>query len=150
MQETKGHAHLGRTQPFFWRSEQARRPCFIILPEEWGLASLRTSPIFPRLVILSLMFIPRKVSRPNDVTRRLSATRPEFFQESTILQEDLKGKGKTIDTSCAASEELAALVHLALSKHGIWVNPDLISPDDGCTYNTQTVQHPFPELIVVR
>lgn len=84
------------------------------------------------------MFIPRKVSRPNDVTRRLAATRPEFVQESVILQEDVKGKAKTIDTSCAASEELAALVHLALSRHSIWVNPELISSDDGCAYNAQT------------
>ena len=96
------------------------------------------------------MFIPRKVSRPNDVTRRLAATRPEFVQESTILQEDLKGKGKTIEAPCAASEELAALVHLALSKHSIWVNPELISSDNGCTYNAQPSQHPSLELIAVR
>ena len=92
------------------------------------------APFLPRLVILPLMFIPRKVSRPNDVTRRLAATRPEFVQQSTLLQEDLKGKGKPTDVPPAASEELAALVHLSLSKHGIWVNPDLISPNDGCTY----------------
>jgi hypothetical protein len=79
------------------------------------------------------MFIPRKVSRPNDVTRRLAATRPELIQESLILQEDLKGKGKTSDETSAASEELAALVHLALSKHSVWANPDLISSEDGCT-----------------
>ena len=84
------------------------------------------------------MFIPRKVSRPNDVTRRLAATRPEFVQESTILQEDLKGKGKSTDGPSAASEELAGLVHLALSKHSVWIDPSLISSDDGCTYNAQT------------
>lgn len=67
------------------------------------------------------------------MTRRLGATRPEFVQESNILQEDLKGKGKTTDASSAASEELAALVHLALSKHSVWENPDLISSGDGCT-----------------
>lgn len=83
------------------------------------------------------MFIPRKVSRPNDVTRRLAATLPEFVQQSTILQEDLKGKGKSTDGPPAASEELAGLVHLALSKHSIWLNPALISSDDGCTYNAQ-------------
>ena len=92
----------------------------------------------PRLVILPLMFIPRKVSRPNDVTRRLAATRPEFVQQSVLLQEDIKGKGKPTDTSSAASEELAALVHLALSKHSVWINPDLTSSDDGCTCGAQT------------
>ena len=81
------------------------------------------------------MFIPRKVSRPNDVTRRLAATRPEFVQESAVLQEDLKDKGKTTTGSSAASEELAALVHLALSKHRVWVNPGLISSDNGCECN---------------
>ena len=96
------------------------------------------------------MFIPRKVSRPNDVTRRLAATRPEFVQQSTLLQEDLKGKGRPTDALPAASEELAALVHLSLSKHGIWVNPDLISPDDGCTYETQTVKCSHLGLIAVR
>jgi len=96
------------------------------------------------------MFIPRKVSRPNDVTRRLAATRPEFIQQSTLLQEDLKGKGKPTDVPPAASEELAALVHLSLSKHGIWVNPDLISPNDGCTYEARTVQLSHLGLIVVR
>ena len=85
------------------------------------------------------MFIPRKVARPNDVTRRLAATGPEFLQQSNILQEDLKGKGKPTDALSAASEELAALVHLALSKHSVWVNPDLTSSNDGCTYETQTV-----------
>ena len=80
------------------------------------------------------MFIPRKVSRPNDVTRRLAATHPDFVQQSILLQEDLKDKGKPTDTLSAASEELAALVHLALSKHSVWINPDLISSDDGCTY----------------
>lgn len=139
MQKTSGEAYLGRAQPFFWRSEWAKHPCFILL-QGWGLTSLRTSPIIPRLVILPLMFIPRKVSRPNDVTRRLAATRPEFVQESTILQEDLKGKGKAIGASSAASEELAALVHLALSKHSIWLNPELISSDDGCTY-MYTIAH---------
>jgi hypothetical protein len=91
------------------------------------------APFLPRLVIIPLMFIPRKVSRPNDVTRRLASTRPEFVQQSAVLQEDLKGKGKATDASSAASEELAALVHLALSKHRVWVNPELISSDDGCT-----------------
>jgi hypothetical protein len=86
------------------------------------------------------MFIPRKVSRPNDVTKRLAATRPEFVQEFAVLQENLKGKGKAVDASPAASEELAALVHLALSDHSIWVNPDLmISSDEGCTYNGQAL-----------
>ena len=84
------------------------------------------------------------------MTRRLAATSPEFIQESSILQEDLKGKGKTTGASCAASEELAALVHLALSKHNIWVNPDLISSDDGCAYDVQTVQYLYLELIAVR
>lgn len=96
------------------------------------------------------MFIPRKVSRPNDVTRRLAATRPEFIQQSTLLQEDIKGKGKLTDASSAASEELAALVHLALSKHSVWVNPDLTSSDDGCTYETLTVQRSSSGLIAVR
>ena len=96
------------------------------------------------------MFIPRKVSRPNDVTRRLPATRPEFVQQSTILQEDLKGKGKATDPSSAASEELAALVHLALSKYSVWVNPELISYDDGCTYNSQTSQYSSLGLTTVR
>ena len=84
------------------------------------------------------MFIPRKVSRPNDVTRRVPVTRPEFVQQSTILQDDLKGKGKATDVSLAASEELAALAHLALSKHSVWVNPELISSDDGCTYKGES------------
>jgi len=83
------------------------------------------------------MFIPRKVSRPNDLTRRVAVTRPEFVQQSAILQEDLKSKGKPTDAFSAASEELAALVHLALSKHRVWVSPELISSDDGCTYNAQ-------------
>jgi len=97
------------------------------------------------------MFIPRKVARPNDVTRRLAATGPEFLQQSSILQEDLKGKGKPTDAPSAASEELAALVHLALSKHSVWVNPSLISSDDGCTYETQTVRRPSSSgLIPVR
>ena len=95
------------------------------------------------------MFIPRKVSRPNDVTRRLTATRPEFVQESAVLQEDLNGKGKTVDVSSAASEELAALVHLGLSKYSVWVNPDLTSSDDGCTYIWQVYQYPSLELIEV-
>ncbi|KAF9651930.1 hypothetical protein BDM02DRAFT_3110066 [Thelephora ganbajun] len=77
------------------------------------------------------MFIPRKVSRPNDVTRRLAATRPEFIQESTILQADLRSKGNPTDALPAASEELAALVHLAISKHSVWVNPELVSSDGG-------------------
>lgn len=72
------------------------------------------------------------------MTRRLVATSPEFTQQSTILQGDLKGKGKPTDGPPAASEELAGLVHLALSKHSVWVNPTLISSDDGCTYNAQT------------
>ena len=67
------------------------------------------------------------------MTRRLAATRPEFVQQSALLQEDIKGKGKLTDGPSAASEELAALVHLALSKHSVWVNPDLTSSDDGCT-----------------
>ena len=71
------------------------------------------------------------------MTRRLAITRPEFIQQSAILQEDLKSKGKPTDALSAASEELAALVHLALSEHSVWVNPDLISSDDGCTYNAQ-------------
>ena len=96
------------------------------------------------------MFIPRKVSRPNDVTRRLAATTPDFIQQSTLLQEDLKGKGKLTNVPPAASEELAALVHLSLSKHSVWVNPDLISPDDGCTYEPQTAQCSRPGLIAVR
>jgi hypothetical protein len=33
------------------------------------------APFLPRLVIIALMFIPRKVSRPNDVTRRFPSTR---------------------------------------------------------------------------
>ena len=81
------------------------------------------------------MFVPRKVSRPNDVTRRLGVTHPEFVQQSATLQEDLRGKEKPRDTSSAASEELAALVHLALSKHRVWVNPELISSDDGCMWD---------------
>lgn len=74
------------------------------------------------------------------MTRRLVTTRPEFVHESTVLQEDLKSKGKTIDASSAASEELAALVHLALSNHSVWVNPGLISSEDGCTYSGQVIQ----------
>ena len=96
------------------------------------------------------MFVPRKVSRPNDVTRRLAATRPEFLQQSTILQEDLRARGNPADVLSAASEELAALVHLALSKHSVWVNPDLISSDDGCTYEPQGVQQSSLGLIAVR
>jgi hypothetical protein len=95
------------------------------------------------------MFIPRKVSRPNDVTRRLVSTRPEFVHEFTVLQEDIKGKGKTVDASSAASEELAALVHLALSNHSVWISPGLISPDDGCTYSGQAIQYQSLELIAV-
>ena len=132
----------------FWRSWQARHPCFIP-PEEWESASLSQFPILPRLVILPLMFIPRKVSRPNDVTRRLTATRPELVQESAVLQEDLKGKGKITDASSAASEELAALVHLGLSEYSVWINPDLTSSGDGCTYTWQIVQYPSLELIAV-
>jgi len=93
------------------------------------------------------MFIPRKVSRPNDVTRRLGVTRPEFIQQSTLLQEDLKSKGKPADALSAASEELAALVHLALSKHSVWVNPDLTSSDDGCTYGAQTFRLPYLDVL---
>ena len=95
------------------------------------------------------MFIPRKVSRPNDVTRRLASTRPEFIQQSALLQEDIKGKGGPTDASSAASEELAALVHLALSKHRVWVDPGLISSDDGCTCEAQTTPHPSRRLIAV-
>ena len=83
------------------------------------------------------------------MTRRLAATRPEFIQQSTLLQEDIKGKGKPTDAPPAASEELAALVHLSLSKHGVWVNPDLISPEDGCTYQAQTVRCSPVGLIAV-
>lgn len=98
------------------------------------------SQFLPRLVILPLMFVPRKVSRPNDVTRRFVATPPEFIQQSAVLQKDLERKGRSTDLLSTASEELAALVHLALSKHSVWVNPDLISSNDGCTYKAQTTQ----------
>lgn len=128
----------GQTPLFRPHHESGDRPV-------WGGASF-----LPRLVILVLMFVPRKVSRPNDVTRRFLVTRSEFVQQSTILQEDLKGKGKATDPSSAASEELAALVHLALSKHSIWVNPDLVSPEDGCTYKAQTFRHSSLELTAVR
>ena len=84
------------------------------------------------------------------MTRRLPVTRPEFVQQSTILQEDLKGKGKVADPSSAASEELAALVHLTLSKYSIWINPDLTSSDDGCTYKSQTSQYSSLGLTTVR
>jgi len=71
------------------------------------------APFLPRLVIIALMFIPRKVIRSNDVTRTLSVTRSELVQQPTILQEDPKGKGKVAGVLSAAGEEPAGLVHLA-------------------------------------
>lgn len=46
------------------------------------------APFLPRLVIIPLTFIPRRVTRSNDVTRRFPVTRSEFVQQPTILQED--------------------------------------------------------------
>lgn len=63
------------------------------------------APFLPRLVIVALMFIPRKVFRSNDVTRKLPATRSEFVQQFTILQEDSKGKGKGTNAPSAAGKE---------------------------------------------